>query len=206
VMWRMYREFYLESAKDSYYLKGRAYTPADFERVVSETAGADMSWFFERHVRAPEQPPYDEAFAAVGLRLKRTPAKKQPHTAGIVTDFRAHPLLRVGYLSTGSAAQRAGLRQGDVLVSIGGREVTIDNWQEVLNTFKTGERIPVNVRRGRETVTATLTLGEPDIYEYNIELVENAPAEKRALREAWLSGSGPWRRAPDKPPVRRRNN
>ncbi|HEX7176702.1 MAG TPA: hypothetical protein VF240_15665, partial [Pyrinomonadaceae bacterium] len=118
VMRRMYREFYLESAKDSYYLKGRAYTPADFERVVSETAGADMSWFFERHVRAPEQPPYDEAFAAVGLRLKRTPAK-QPHTAGIGFDFRAHPLLRVGYLSTGSAAQRAGLRQGDVLVTIG---------------------------------------------------------------------------------------
>ncbi|HEX7174053.1 MAG TPA: PDZ domain-containing protein, partial [Pyrinomonadaceae bacterium] len=134
-----------------------------------------------------------------------TPAK-QPHTAGIGFDFRAHPLLRVGYLSTGSAAQRAGLRQGDVLVTIGGREVTIENWPEALGAFKTGDRVPINVRRGRETIAATLTLGEPDVYEYNIEFVENAPAEKRALRDAWLSGAGPWRRAPDKPPVRRGNN
>ena len=43
----------------------------------------------------------------------------------------------------GSAAEDAGLRQGDVLLSVGGREVTVANWQEALGAFKTGERVPV---------------------------------------------------------------
>ncbi len=72
VMRRMYEEFYLKSPKATYYLRGRGYTGADFERVVSQTAGADMSDFFDRYVRGAEDLPYDEALAAVGLRLART--------------------------------------------------------------------------------------------------------------------------------------
>ena len=74
VMRRMYEEFYLRSPQATYYLRGRGYTGADFERVVSQVAGADMSEFFARHVRGTETLPYDEAFAHVGLRLVRSPA------------------------------------------------------------------------------------------------------------------------------------
>jgi predicted metalloprotease with PDZ domain len=205
VMRRMYREFYLESPKDSYYLKGRAYTPAEFERAVSDAAGADMSWFFERHVRAAGPPPYEEAFAAVGLRLARAPAKR-PHTAGIGIDYGALPLLRVGSIANGSAAERAGLRQGDQLVSVGDKtDVTIANWQEALGAYKTGDRVPVTVRRSRQTVSTTLTLGEPDVYEYRIEEAPNATSEARTRRDAWLNGSGPWQPAPPRPLWRKSN-
>lgn len=71
VMRRMYEEFYLKSPRATYYLRGRGYTGADFERVVAETAGADMKDFFDRYVRGAEMLPYDEAFGTVGLRLAR---------------------------------------------------------------------------------------------------------------------------------------
>ncbi len=74
VMRRMYEEFYLKSPAATYYLRGRGYTGADFERAVSQAAGADMSDFFARHVRGTEPLPYEEAFAHVGLRLVKTPA------------------------------------------------------------------------------------------------------------------------------------
>jgi predicted metalloprotease with PDZ domain len=72
VMRRAYEEFYLKSPKDSYYLRGRAYTLEDFQRVASETAGFDLSDFFRRHVYGVEPPPYDEALSYVGLRLVRS--------------------------------------------------------------------------------------------------------------------------------------
>lgn len=74
VMRRMYEEFYVGSPTTTYYLRGRGYTGADFERTVSQVAGADMSEFFARHVRGTETLPYDEAFAYVGLRLVKSPA------------------------------------------------------------------------------------------------------------------------------------
>lgn len=71
VMRAMYDEFYLKSPKATYYLRGRGYTGADFERKVTEIAGADMRDFFDRYVRGAEVLPYDEALAVVGLRLAR---------------------------------------------------------------------------------------------------------------------------------------
>ncbi len=73
VMRRMYDEFYLKSPAATYYSRGRGYTGADFERTVSQVAGADMADFFARHVRGTEPLPYEEAFAHVGLRLVKTP-------------------------------------------------------------------------------------------------------------------------------------
>jgi predicted metalloprotease with PDZ domain len=71
----MYRRFYVESAASTYYLRGRGYTGEDFERAASEVAGRDLSDFFKRYVRGVERPPYDEALAAVGLRLVRASSR-----------------------------------------------------------------------------------------------------------------------------------
>src|SRR6202165_3181366 len=84
VMRRMYEEFYLKSPNATYYLRGRGFRPEDFERIVSEIAGADMSEFFKRYVRGVETPPYEEALAQVGLRLARE--SQQPVSIGITAD------------------------------------------------------------------------------------------------------------------------
>ncbi|HEV2763788.1 MAG TPA: hypothetical protein VGV38_12475, partial [Pyrinomonadaceae bacterium] len=54
--------------------------------------------------------------------------------------------------------------------------------------FKQGDRVPVTVRRGRQTVNATLTLGAPDNIVYRLEKLSDAPPEALALRAAWLRG------------------
>jgi len=84
VMRRLYEEFYLKSPNTTYYLRGRGYRNEDFARVVSEVAGTDMSDFFKRYVRGVEPPPYEEAFAQVGLHLIREP--RQPVSVGISAD------------------------------------------------------------------------------------------------------------------------
>jgi predicted metalloprotease with PDZ domain len=93
VMRRAYRKFYLESPDDSYYLRGRAYTLEEFFALASEVTGLDLRFFLEHHARRTTPPPYDEAFAAVGLRLARAGDPARP-TYRIEKDDRATPQAR----------------------------------------------------------------------------------------------------------------
>lgn len=187
VMRRAYDEFYAKSPNSSYYLKGRGYSIEDFTRIVSEVAGRDMTEWFARYVRGVDPLPYTEALAAAGLRLVKSPAY-QPHTAGIVIDRDDRQSLRLGALRTDSPAERGGLQEGDVLVSIGGTNVSRENWLSVLNRYKQGDRVPVTVRRFRRTMDLNFVLGEPDSFDYRIEEAANASSQMRALRAAWLEG------------------
>ena len=187
VMRTAYDEFYVKSPAATYYLKGRGYTIEDFAGVVSRVAGTDMSGWFAKYVHGVERLPYDEAFAAVGLRLVRSSAN-QPYTAGIAIDRRDSQNLRLGTLRNGSSAEDAGLQEGDILVSIGGTQVSRGNWLSTLNRYKQGDRVPVTVQRFHRTLDLTIHLGPPDDYEYKIEEIPNASAEAKRLRAAWLEG------------------
>jgi predicted metalloprotease with PDZ domain len=187
VMRRMYEEFYVKSPNATYYLRGRGYSGEDFERVASDVAGVDLHDFFARYVRDAQAPPYDEAFAAVGLRLVRAPAP-EPYGAGISLDFEESQSAKIWNVRNGSAAEDAGLKQGDVIVSVGGVNVTRATWSSALNRYKEGSRVPITVRRARQTIQTTLTLGAPDRHQYRIEELKDASPEMRALRDAWLKG------------------
>ncbi|MGB8507015.1 MAG: PDZ domain-containing protein [Pyrinomonadaceae bacterium] len=188
VMRRAYEEFYLKSAKESYYLRGRGYTEEDFARVASEVAGIDLRDIFARYVSRAERPPYEEALAYVGLRLTRTP-EAQPFNAGITLDFRNQQQPRILAVAPGSPAERAGLRQGDVPLSINNKNVTTQTWRAALNENKAGERVTLSIRRAQQTINADLILpAGPERFDYRIVEDEHATAEARQLRAAWLSG------------------
>jgi predicted metalloprotease with PDZ domain len=184
VMRRAYDEFYVKSPPATYYLQGRGYTSEDFVRIVSDVAGADMDNFFAKYVRGVEPLPYEEALAAVGLRLVKTPSS-QPYTAGIVID-REGPGVRLGALWNDSPAERAGMQQGDLLLSVGGTPVSRDNWVFTLNRYRQGDRVPVSVRRFRQDLNLTMELGPPEMYDYQIREMPNPSPEARSLRRAWL--------------------
>jgi predicted metalloprotease with PDZ domain len=187
VMRRMYEEFYLKSPQATYYLRGRGYAPEDFERVVGEVAGADFHQFFERYVRGTEVPPYEEALAAAGLRLVREPAP-QAFTAGITLDPSNPESLKITAVRNNSPAENAGLDQGDMLVSIGGANVSRDNWQTTLGRYTEGARVPFIIRRNGHPQTALVTLGSPERYEYRIEEKKDASPREQTTRSAWVSG------------------
>jgi len=186
VMRKAYEQFYLNSPNATYYLKGRGYTIEDFAGVVSEVAGTDLADFFAKYVRGTETLPYDEALGGVGLRLVKSPAN-QPYTAGIVLDPEDRQGMRLGALRTGSPAERGGLQQGDVLMEIGGISVARENWRSILNRFKQGDRVPISVRRLRQTLDLSIQLDTPEAFVYRIDEERGASAQSKALRAAWLN-------------------
>src|SRR5215217_835744 len=179
VMRAMYEEFYLKSPNSSYYLRGRGYQPEDLERMVASRSGADFSDFFKQHIRDVEVLPYDEAFAYVGLRLMKTPAK-DPYDLGLSLQLGPTRQVIIANVRNNSSAENAGLQAGDVITSFAGKDA--------LARLKPGESVPVTVKRDRLTIKTNIVVGEPEIFDYRIEEKPDATVEQKAMRAAWLKG------------------
>jgi predicted metalloprotease with PDZ domain len=189
VMRRAYEHFYLNSPTATYYLRGRGYETEELMRYASEVAGIDLMTFYTAHAQGTAPPPYEAALSGVGLRFVRVP-EAQAFEAGLVVEAGEGGRPRIVSIRAGSSAHAGSLYVGDVLLRIGEAEVTTANWLAALNRFKAGERVPVVVRRGGETISFALTLpGEPERVTYRIEKDESAAPQVRAIRDAWLNGS-----------------
>jgi len=185
IMRAMYEEFYRKSSNNSYYLRGRGYSIEDVQRVASQVAGFDLSDFFNRYVRHTEVLPYDEALGYMGLRLVKT-QKAQPYNGGITIGGEDEAGLRITNVKNNSPAEEAGLEVGDEIVDVAGRKVTRDTWFATLARYKTGDTVPITVKRDRSTIKTKMIMGQPERFEYKIEFKADATAEQKALRDAWL--------------------
>ncbi|HZI18001.1 MAG TPA: PDZ domain-containing protein [Pyrinomonadaceae bacterium] len=189
VMRRAYEHFYLNSPPATYYLRGRGYETEELMRFASEAAGVDLMTFYAAHVRGTAPPPYEEALAGVGLRFVRVP-EAQAFDAGLTVEAIDGRRARVASIRAGSPAHAGSLHAGDVLLRVGQTEVTASDWLAALNRYRAGDRVPVVVRRGNDTINFSITLpAQPERVSYRIEKDETARPEVRALRDAWLNGA-----------------
>ncbi len=186
VMRRMYEEFYLKSPNATYYLRGRGYTNEDFERTASEVAGLDMSDFFKRCVRGVESPPYEAAFAPLGLRLVRDP--RAPVTVGVSADENDQANFKIASVRPDSPAAEAGLEVGDIVTLFGGMKLTPANFLKTIARYKPGDRIQITLQRGGHSVRTAMTLGSTQVFDYRIEEMKDASPGAKILRAAWLNG------------------
>ena len=186
VMRSMYDEYYLKTSKATYYLRGRGYTNDEFARMVFQISGSDADDFFKRYVRGVEKPPYDEALAAVGLRLMRSAVA--PVSIGVTGDEDETAVFKIAAVRADSPAADAGLQVDDVIASLGSTKLSPANFFKVLARYKPGDRVTLSVVRDGRTLSKELVLGAPQIFEYRIEEDPNATAAAKTLRAAWLGG------------------
>ncbi len=77
-------------------------------------------------------------------------------TMGIMPDYAfAGTGVRADAISDGRPAQKAGLQPGDIIVQLGDYPVlSVENYMQVLNKFKKGDKTKVKIKRGNETMEA----------------------------------------------------
>ena len=62
----------------------------------------------------------------------------------------------------GAAAEKAGIKAGDLVLKLGDKEVaSLKDLQDVLGPLHAGESINLKIRRGDEEKDVKVTLGEP---------------------------------------------
>ncbi len=89
-------------------------------------------------------------------------AQRRRASLGTVPDFAFEGQgVRVSGVVSGSAAEKAGIREGDVLVAIDGNEIKdLRSYSELLSRLSPGQTVDVAILRAGERVALKVTLGE----------------------------------------------
>jgi S1-C subfamily serine protease len=83
---------------------------------------------------------------------------------GIMLDS-SDGLLTVAGFSSGSGAEKAGIKKGDIVLAVDGQKVAdFDDLRILLATRHVGDVVRVKVRRDKETVELEVELGAPRLH------------------------------------------
>jgi len=90
--------------------------------------------------------------------MQTTTATRFSVSLGIMPDYTFNGSgVRVDGVSEGRAAQKAGIRSGDVITALGDNKVTsVENYMQALSKYKKGDTTQVTFQRDKETMTATI--------------------------------------------------
>jgi predicted metalloprotease with PDZ domain len=138
------------------YKKGRGFTSADFWDAASRAAGGkSFTDFHARYVDGREPYPWRTLLPLAGLQFV-SDSVREPRL-GVFTAADSGGGVRVTSLTEGGAAMQAGVRSGDVLVSVGDIAVTDATFGEKFRakygSAAEGAALPIVVRRGAQNVT-----------------------------------------------------
>ena len=181
VMAQLYRE---------HYLHGSGFSTEDFLSYVGEHVGDEVARAFYRdYVDGREPLPFQQALALAAMRYEAD-SIVEPFLGVAVTPLQDGD-LRVSTVQPGSAAARAGLQPGDILISVGDVELEDQNWGGEFRRLYSGaggERIKIHYERNGRRMSSEATIETRTRYVHRLQPVTNASERARSIRAGILGG------------------
>ena len=171
-----------------YASRGIGFPEGRYEAVCSEVAGANLSGFFEKHVRGTDELNYNRYLGAAGLRLVAKPPKEGPSRKswlGMKTEKKDGRTV-VASVVAGSPAQKAGVNAGDELLALGGHKVDHESLEKRLEERRPGARVEIAVFRGSRLRRMHATVGARRSGALSIEALPAATAQQKAVYRGWV--------------------
>jgi len=180
------RELYTTTWK-----RGRGFTGAEWWGAVSRAAGGkSFADFDAKYVDGREPYPWATLLPLAGfsyvtdsIREPRLGIFTQPDSSGV----------RVTSVAEGSAAQRAGVRAGDILLAVGDIPVADvsfgDRFRAKYSGGAEGGALPLQVRRGGQAVTLAGTLHFESRAESRMTIDTHASGKALRIRNGILHGT-----------------
>ncbi|HEY1997336.1 M61 family metallopeptidase [Paraburkholderia sp.] len=170
--------------RDFYRGKPVGVAESEVEALFAEATGADLGALFEHAVRSTRDLPLETLLEPFGIALAPEPDKNAKPSLGARVRGGADCMLAA--VHDGSAAQKAGLSAGDVLIAIDGLRVTGANLDALLSRYLPGAKVEVHAFRRDELRTAQLKLDGPEVMRYTLSVTDKRAAA-RNWRERWLA-------------------
>ena len=138
-----------------------------FDHITISRGGADEDLFMVQSDAPPaspeavQSPPGGGAPASLASGIQVGQLKTEIGFIPRIDGGRVSGLV-VRPQGTGAAFRQAGLREGDVVTSIGGRPVSgPDDLDRIARDFANGGNIPITVERGSETLPLSIAIAPP---------------------------------------------
>ena len=172
------------------------------EVLAGQVAGTDLSEFFQRYLHGTEDPPIAELLRSVGVEFVLRRAESAVDLGGRPSSLSAQVLeqkpylgikstadagnLKVANVFTGSAAIKAGLSAGDVLVALNGLKITSSNLEKLLAVYKPGDSVEIHAFRRDELMQFDVVLEMLPVDTVELLLKQDIGDGINARRKDWL--------------------
>jgi predicted metalloprotease with PDZ domain len=166
---------------------GRYYTEEDLRRVVAQLAPAfsGLETFFEDYVRGTRELDYDTYLGYAGL--ERESVGRASARLGFEASVDSAGEVRVESVEPRSAAEQAGLAQGDILLTMNGQALH-DSPANVLTRRKPGQEMKLEVQQNGRLFEIKYRLEATEEVNYRVKEISHPSADQLRVREGWLSG------------------
>jgi predicted metalloprotease with PDZ domain len=166
---------------------GKGYPDGEIERLASKLTHSDLSAFFKKALSTTDELDYDSILSGSGMQIER----KNVTLPDVGLDDKSLTFveggLRVGHVTESGPAEKAGLKDGDVITSIDGKSVD-DLTGSVLGNKEPGDTLRVSVRRDDHTLSFMITLGSTDTVLYSLVPQKDVSGSEAAIYRS-ITGS-----------------
>ncbi|MGF6857878.1 M61 family metallopeptidase [Paraburkholderia sp. CI3] len=170
--------------RDFYRGKPVGVDESEIEAIFAEASGAQLAELFAEGVRGTRDLPLDALLAPFGVALAPDVDKNGKPSLGV--RLRGGADCALATVHEGSAAQKAGLSAGDVLIAIDGLRVTGGNIDALLTRYQPGAKVEVHAFRRDELRVTQVKLDGPEVARYKLTVSDHRPAARKALGR-WLT-------------------
>ncbi|HEX7912469.1 MAG TPA: PDZ domain-containing protein, partial [Paraburkholderia sp.] len=170
--------------RDFYRGKPVGVEESEIEAIFAEATGVQLGELFAEAVHGTRDLPLDSLLAPFGVTL--APELEKNGRPSLGARVRGGADCTLAAVHDGSAAQKAGLSAGDVLIALDGLRVTGSNLDSLLSRYLPGAKVEVHAFRRDELRTAQVKLDGPDVARYKLTVSDKRPAARKA-RERWLA-------------------
>ncbi|WP_118184956.1 M61 family metallopeptidase [Paraburkholderia phosphatilytica] len=171
--------------RDFYRGKPVGIAEGEVEALFAEATGADLSALFADGVHGTKDLPLETLLEPFGVSLKADIDPNGKPSLG--ARMRAGADCTLAAVHEGSAAQKAGLSAGDVLIALDGLRINGGNLDALLARYLPGDKVEIHAFRRDELRVAQVKLDGPDVQRYKFAITDTRAAARKA-RDAWLAG------------------
>jgi predicted metalloprotease with PDZ domain len=167
------------------YSGAKGFTPEEFQKAMSETAGADLSPWFAQVLTTTEELDFTEALDWFGLRFTPVDPRGQRPTTGLVTRNDNGRLVVTG-VRRNTPGYEAGLNVDDEILAVDDLRVRADGLAARLDQYRAGDTVRLLVARRDRLMTIPVTLAADAGRPWRLQLLPEATPEQQKRLTAWL--------------------
>jgi predicted metalloprotease with PDZ domain len=179
---------------------GVGYTPEEFQSLVAEVSGADLSNWFARYIDGVDEFDYSKALDWYGLEFQKpksnseageskTDAEKSDDRkkswVGLTTEDKSGKLV-VTQVRRDAPAFEAGLNVDDEILAIDQYRVTAGNWSARLKQYQPGESVEVLIARREQIERLRIVLGEEPSASWKLAIAKEPSDAQKQQFKVWL--------------------
>lgn len=163
--------------------KNVGYPEEGLLQAVNAISGQDMSDFFKRYVAGTEEIPWNSILKDAGL-IYEDGILKNPYL-GVGTSVEKGQLV-LSNVQEDSAAEKAGLRTGDRLVTLNNKRIVPNEFSNMVGKLRVGQHITIGIRRGKMAMDIELNVGEKENPYTRLRMLSGIDDRAKHVRDGLL--------------------